>query len=377
VRAYLLMMLISAVVTFFGTFSVLKLAHKYKIYPAIRSRDVHTRPTPRLGGVAMFAGFLVTVVIAGSLGWFKSVYAEPVHIIAIVAAAFLITLIGFLDDLYDLDWSLKLAGQFLVAGILAWQGVQIVSLPIGGLTIGSFGISFIATVFLAVLVMNAVNFIDGLDGLVAGVVFIGTAVFFAYSYLLAQQTSPTNYFNLASLLSAIVLGMCIGFLPYNWHRAKIFMGDSGAMLLGLLMATSALTVTGQIDPQIISRGELIPAFIPLILPLAILILPLLDFSLAVIRRLRAGKSPFAADREHIHHRLQDFGHSHLGSVLVFYVWTALISLTCLLFFFWPNWAVWLFLNFGLIAALTFTLWPLIQRRRKISRNKSQKIGSNV
>ena len=376
-RAYLLMMLISAVVTFFGTFSVLKLAHKYKIYPAIRSRDVHTRPTPRLGGVAMFAGFLVTVVIAGSLGWFKSVYAEPVHIIAIVAAAFLITLIGFLDDLYDLDWSLKLAGQFLVAGILAWQGVQIVSLPIGGLTIGRFGISFIATVFLAVLVMNAVNFIDGLDGLVAGVVFIGTAVFFAYSYLLAQQTSPTNYFNLASLLSAIVLGMCIGFLPYNWHRAKIFMGDSGAMLLGLLMATSALTVTGQIDPQMISRGELIPAFIPLILPLAILILPLLDFSLAVIRRLRAGKSPFAADREHIHHRLQDFGHSHLGSVLVFYVWTALISLTCLLFFFWPNWAVWLFLNFGLIAALTFTLWPLIQRRQKLSRNKSQKIGSNV
>ena len=376
-RAYLLMMLISAVVTFFGTFSVLKLAHKYKIYPAIRSRDVHTRPTPRLGGVAMFAGFLVTVVIAGFLGWFKSVYAEPVHIIAIVAAALLITLIGFLDDLYDLDWSLKLAGQFLVAGILAWQGVQIVSLPIAGLTIGSFGISFIATVFLAVLVMNAVNFIDGLDGLVAGVVFIGTAVFFAYSYLLAQQTSPTNYFNLASLLSAIVLGMCIGFLPYNWHRAKIFMGDSGAMLLGLLMATSALTVTGQIDPQIISRGELIPAFIPLILPLAILILPLLDFSLAVIRRLRAGKSPFAADREHIHHRLQDFGHSHLGSVLVFYVWTALISLTCLLFFFWPNWAVWLFLNLGLIAALTFTLWPLIRRRLSNSAKNNQKAGSNV
>jgi len=192
VRAYLLMMLIAAVVTFFGTFSVLKLAHKYKIYPQIRSRDVHTKPTPRLGGIAMFAGFLITISIAGFIGWFRSVYAEPLQIIAIVAAAFLITLIGFLDDLYDLDWSLKLAGQFVVAGILAWQGVQIVSLPIAGLTIGSFGISFIATVFLAVLVMNAVNFIDGLDGLVAGVVFIGTSVFFAYSYVLAQQTSPTN-----------------------------------------------------------------------------------------------------------------------------------------------------------------------------------------
>lgn len=363
-RAYLLMMFIAAVVTFFGTFATLRIAHRYKIYPQIRSRDVHTRPTPRLGGLAMFAGFLITTLIAGFIGWFKSVYADPLQVIAIVLAAGVITLIGFLDDLYDLDWTLKLAGQFFVAGILAWQGVQIVSLPIAGLTIGSFGISFIATVFLTVLVMNAVNFIDGLDGLVAGVVLIGTSVFFAYSYLLAQQTTPTNYFNLASLLSAIVIGMCIGFLPYNWHRAKIFMGDSGAMLLGLLMATTALTVTGQIDPQSVSRGQLVPAYMPLILPLAILILPLLDFSLAVVRRLRAGKSPFAADREHLHHRLQDFGHSHLGSVVVFYVWTALISLSCLLFFYWPVWAVLIFLFAGGILALLYTLKPLIQRRRR-------------
>ena len=140
-RAYLLMMLISAVVTFIGTFATLKISHRYKLYPQIRARDVHTKPTPRLGGVAMFLGFLVTMPIAGSLGWFESVFAEPIHVFALIAAAFLITLIGFLDDLYDLDWSLKLAGQFVVAGLLAWQGVQIVSLPIGGLTIGSFGIS--------------------------------------------------------------------------------------------------------------------------------------------------------------------------------------------------------------------------------------------
>lgn len=363
-RAYILMMLIAAVVTFFGTFATLRIAHKYKIYPQIRSRDVHTKPTPRLGGLAMFVGFAITITIAGSIGWFQSLYTDPVQIIAIVIAAAVITLIGFLDDLYDLDWTLKLAGQFIVAGILAWQGVQIVSLPIAGVTIGSFGISFVATVFLTVLVMNAVNFIDGLDGLVAGVVLIGTAVFFAYSYLLAQQTSPTNYFNLASLISAIVIGMCVGFLPYNWHRAKIFMGDSGAMLLGLLMSTTALSVTGQIDPQSFSRGQLVPAFMPLILPLAILVLPLLDFSLAVVRRLRAGKSPFSADREHLHHRLQDFGHSHLGSVLVFYVWTALISISCLLFFYWPVWAVLCFLFAGAAGALLFTLKPLIERRRK-------------
>jgi UDP-GlcNAc:undecaprenyl-phosphate GlcNAc-1-phosphate transferase len=311
----------------------------------------------------MFGGFVVALAAAGAFGWFKSVFADPVQIIAIVAAAFMITLIGFLDDLYDLDWTLKLAGQFAVAGVLAWQGVQIISLPIAGLTIGSFGTSLVVTVFLTVLVMNAVNFIDGLDGLVSGVVLIGTVVFFVYSYLLAQETSPSNYFNLASLLSAIVIGMCVGFLPLNWRPAKIFMGDSGAMLLGLLMATSALTVTGQIDPHMAGKEDLLPAFIPLILPLAILVLPLLDFTLAVLRRLRAGKSPFAADRQHIHHRLQDLGHSHVGSVFVFYIWTALISLSCLMFFFLTVQGIVLFVTLGTVAASTFTLWPIVQKRR--------------
>ena len=361
-RAYLLIALISAVVTFGLTWVTLKVSHRYKLYPQIRARDVHTKPTPRLGGVAMFGGFAVALAAAGAFGWFKSVFADPVQIIAIVAAAFMITLIGFLDDLYDLDWTLKLAGQFAVAGVLAWQGVQIISLPIAGLTIGSFGTSLVVTVFLTVLVMNAVNFIDGLDGLVSGVVFIGTAVFFVYSYLLAQETSPSNYFNLASLISAIVIGMCVGFLPLNWRPAKIFMGDSGAMLLGLLMATTALTVTGQIDPHMSGKDDLVPAFIPLILPLAILVLPLLDFTLAVLRRLRAGKSPFAADRQHIHHRLQDLGHSHVGSVLVFYIWTALISLSCLMFFFLPWQGILLFAAVGMVAATTFTLWPLIKKR---------------
>ena len=361
-RAYGLIALISAVVTYALTWVTLKISHKYKLYPQIRARDVHTKPTPRLGGVAMFAGFVVALSAAGLFGWFRSVFADPVQIVAIVIAAFMITLIGFLDDLYDLDWTLKLAGQFAVAGILAWQGVQIISLPIAGLTIGSFGTSLVATVFLTVLVMNAVNFIDGLDGLVSGVVLIGTITFFGYSYLLAQKTSPSNYFNLASLLSAIVIGMCIGFLPHNWRPAKIFMGDSGAMLLGLLMATSALTVTGQIDPHMAGKDDLVPAFIPLILPLAILVLPLLDFTMAVLRRLRAGKSPFAADRQHIHHRLQDLGHSHVGSVLVFYIWTALISLSCLLFFFWSWPFILLFILLGGAAATAYTVWPILKKR---------------
>jgi UDP-GlcNAc:undecaprenyl-phosphate GlcNAc-1-phosphate transferase len=380
VRAYLLIALLATITTFAATWFVLRLSHKYKIYPAIRSRDAHSRPTPRLGGIAMLLGFAAALGTAALFDKFHSVFVDPSQILGIVGAATIITAVGFLDDLFDLDWTLKLAGQFLAAGLLAWQGVQIVSLPIGGLSIGSLGMSLVVTIFLTVLVMNAVNFIDGLDGLVAGVVLIGTLVFFAYSYLFAQQNSPNNYFNLASLLSAIIIGVCLGFLPFNWRPAKIFMGDSGALLLGLLMSTSALTVTGQVDPAVTTRTTLVPAFIPLILPLVILVLPLLDFTLAVLRRLRAGKSPFSADRGHIHHRLQDFGHSHLGSVLVFYVWTALISVSCLLFFFIPPWAVAIIATIGLIGALMFTAWPVLKDFGLFARIDrlivKQKVGSN-
>ncbi|CAB4680932.1 MAG: undecaprenyl/decaprenyl-phosphate alpha-N-acetylglucosaminyl 1-phosphate transferase [Actinobacteria bacterium] len=368
-RAYLLLMAIAAVVTYLATFAVRKLADKYEIYPkAIRSRDMHTKPTARIGGVAMFIGFLVSIGIAAPIGWFEVVFADPGPIIAISIAAIIVMAIGFLDDLYDLDWTIKLAGQFIAAGVLAWNGVQIVSLPIFGITVGSFGVSFVVTVFLAVLIMNAVNFIDGLDGLVAGVVLIGTVVFFIYSYLLAQQISPTNYFNLATMLSAIVIGMCVGFLPHNWHVAKIFMGDGGALLLGLLMTTSALTVTGQIDPASLKRDDLVPAVLPLILPISILVLPLLDFALAVLRRVSAGKSPFSADRKHLHHRLQDFGHSHLGSVLVFYFWSASVSVSCLLLFLTNIVWVVVFAVLSISASLLFTVWPAVIKARKKVQN---------
>ncbi len=363
-RAYLLLMAVAFVVTFIATFIVRKLAVKYNIFPkAIRERDMHTKPTPRIGGVAMFLGFIASLALAAPIGWFDVVFADPWPIIAISIAAAVIMVIGFLDDIYDLDWTIKLAGQFLAAGVLAWNGVQIISLPIFGITVGSFGVSFVVTIFLAVLIMNAVNFIDGLDGLVAGVVLIGTVVFFIYSYLLAQQISPTNYFNLATMLSAIVIGMCLGFLPHNWHKAKIFMGDGGALLLGLLMTTSALTVTGQIDPASLNRDDLVPAILPLILPISILVLPLLDFALAVVRRVAAGKSPFSADRLHLHHRLQDFGHSHLGSVLVFYFWSAAVSVSCLLLFLTDLIWVIVFATVSISAALLYTIWPAWKKYR--------------
>ncbi|GGF25652.1 MraY family glycosyltransferase [Subtercola lobariae] len=362
-RFYLLIGALSAVVTFVLAIVVYRLSMKYRLYPKIRERDVHTRPTPRLGGVAMFLGILFATGIASQISWFSLVFMNPGPILAILGAAFIVVVLGVADDIWDLDWVTKLAGQIIAALLLAWQGVQIVSLPIGGRTIGSSGMSLFITVLAIVLVMNAINFIDGLDGLVAGVAIIANSVFFFYSYMLTKLTSPTDYFNLASLITAVLIGACIGFLPLNWHPAKLFMGDAGSMLVGLLMATSAIAVTGQIDPTPLGRSQLLPAFIPILLPFAILVLPLLDFSLAVIRRLRAGKSPFSADRKHLHHRLLDMGHSQLHAVLIFYGWTAVISIGCLLFFVLnPYWLAFVFLGVGVVICTVLTLAPLTRRK---------------
>jgi UDP-GlcNAc:undecaprenyl-phosphate GlcNAc-1-phosphate transferase len=165
--------------------------------------------------------------------------------------------------------------------------------------------------------------------------------------------------------------MCIGFLPHNWHTAKIFMGDGGALLLGLLMTASALTVTGQIDPASLKRDDLVPAVLPLILPISILLLPLLDFALAVARRLAAGKSPFSADRLHLHHKLQDFGHSHVGSVLVFYYWSASVSVSCLLLFLTDFAWVVVFAVLSISSSLFYTLWPELKRMQ--ARKKRQNV----
>ena len=372
---FVLLALVSAVVTFGLSIVVWKISLKYRLYPKIRERDVHTNPTPRLGGVAMFFGivaaFGVAYAVASQFAPLQLVFSNMGQVLAILGAALLIVLIGVADDIWDLDWMTKLAGQFIVAGLVAWQGVQIYSLPIGGITVGSSWMSILITVFTIVLVMNAINFIDGLDGLVAGVALIANGVFFLYTYLLSVQTSPSNYFNLASLIAAVVVGACAGFLPLNWHKAKLFMGDAGALLIGLLMATSAISVTGMLDPATVGSQQLLPAFIPVILPFAVLIIPLLDFALAVFRRIRAGQSPFAADRKHLHHRLLDMGHSTLQAVWIFYGWTAVASIGCLLYFVLPLYtpipagAALVFILVGMVVLTLITLAPLKRSRRAV------------
>ncbi|MCU1544380.1 MAG: undecaprenyl-phosphate alpha-N-acetylglucosaminyl 1-phosphate transferase [Microbacteriaceae bacterium] len=369
---YVIVTGVSAVVTFGFAFLILKLSHRYRLYPKVRERDVHTRPTPRLGGIAMFLGIVVAFAIASQLPGLSLIFSEPLKIFGLLTASLIIVLIGVADDVWDLDWMTKLAGQIIAAGALAWSGIQIYTLPIGGYFIPPPMVSLVITVLAVVLVMNAINFIDGLDGLVAGVAIIANGVFFIYSYVLAASQGQSEYFNLASLITAVLIGACLGFLPLNFHPAKMFMGDAGALLVGLLMAASAISVTGQVDPGFLDQPDiftayLLPAFIPILLPFAVLLIPLLDFALAVVRRLSKGKSPFSADRLHLHHRLLDMGHSHLQSVLIFYGWTAVIAVGCLSFMFLPFVYAAVLVGVGLLVCAIVTLGPLRRSRTPFER----------
>lgn len=374
-KQYLFTIILTAAITFALTWAVWRLSLRYKLYPGIRERDVHTTPTPRLGGVAIFLGIAAAIGVSAANPFFANMWMPPQTMWSILAASLLIAIIGVVDDLWDLDWMIKLGAQFLAAGIITvGGGLQILSLPFGDLIVFSSWLSITITMFAIVIVMNAVNFIDGLDGLVAGVCLIANGVFFAYSYILTRDTGASSYFNLASFLAAVLIGACLGFLPLNWSPAKLFMGDSGALVLGLLMATSAIAVTGQLepsalDPERLGRSQLLGAFIPILLPLLVVLLPLLDFGLAVLRRMNAGKSPFSPDRKHLHHRMLDLGHRDRDAVLIFYAWTAVISLAVLLMYVgaredWPGQYIpgVAFGVVGIAACLVITLNPSGRRK---------------
>ncbi|MFI8321969.1 MraY family glycosyltransferase [Streptomyces sp. NPDC085529] len=334
-RDYLLTLCVTAAVTYLLTGPVRKFAIATGAMPEIRARDVHREPTPRLGGIAMFFGLCAGLLVADHLQNLNSVFDQSNEPRALLSGAALIWLIGVLDDKFELDALIKLGAQMISAGVMVAQGLTILWLPIPG--VGTVALTqwqgTLLTVALVVLTINAVNFVDGLDGLAAGMVCIATGAFFLYAYRLwygytIEAAAP------ATLFAAILMGMCLGFLPHNMHPARIFMGDSGSMLIGLILAASAISITGQVDPDTLKIFEgstreathaALPVFIPLILPLTIIAIPMTDLVLAIVRRTWKGQSPFAADRGHLHHRLLEIGHSHSRAVLIMYFWSALIA----------------------------------------------------
>jgi UDP-GlcNAc:undecaprenyl-phosphate GlcNAc-1-phosphate transferase len=333
-REYLVTVLLAAIITYLITPFVRDLAIKSGAIAQIRSRDVHVEPTPRWGGLAMWLAMALTLVIVNYLPLVEKSFGREAT--GIFLSGTFILFIGMLDDRFDLDPITKFAGQALSAGILLIYGVQILWLPINGITTLPTNIGQLLTVLFVMVVINAINFVDGLDGLATGIVMICAASFFAFSYLLAV-VNGLNRAGAPSLITAIVIGLCLGFLPHNFHPAQIFMGDSGAMFLGLLISASAITLTGQVDASAITEENGGNVLLPLLLPFSILAIPLLDFMMAIVRRVKAGRSPFDADREHLHHRIMRLGLTQQRTTIILYFWTAMFALPTVIAAFAPVW----------------------------------------
>ena len=358
-RVYLFIALVAACATYLFTPIVRHLAIRLGAVGEVRKRDVHTIPTPRMGGLAMLCGFLTAMLFASRLDFLQGVFRQNHQAWIVMAGAILICLLGIADDVWDLDWMLKLAGQLLIAVFVAWGGLQIIALPIGSLVSASPTISIAITAVLIVVSINAVNFVDGLDGLAAGIVAIGGIAFGIYSYILAR-TSP-SYASMATLLDIAMVGICVGFLLHNWHPAKLFMGDSGSMLLGYLITCASIVMTGRLDPATVSTSIYLPAFMPVLLPILVLFLPVLDMMMAIVRRLRKGQSPMHPDRMHLHHRMLRIGHSVRGAVLILWGWAALIAFGSIMLLFFTPWHVFIVFAVAAVALTVATMSPYLNR----------------
>ncbi|GAA1531662.1 MraY family glycosyltransferase [Actinomadura kijaniata] len=327
-REYLLTILVAALVAYLLTPAVRRFAVWFGAQAAPRDRDVHVIPTPRLGGLAMFGGMVAALVVATGLPEMRKVLASADVNVgkALLLSGGLIVLVGIADDRWGVDALTKFAGQVAAAGILIMQGVQLYVIPMpNGEPLSlppSYGVPL--TVLVVVATINAVNFIDGLDGLAAGVVGIAALALFSYAYLLSKSNGLTTLDG-ATLTAAILVGMCAGFLPHNFNPARIFMGDTGSMLIGLLLSSSTILLTGNFDPTLLGEYGLFPFWVPLLLVPAVAAVPFLDMLLAVWRRTNQGMSPFAPDKLHLHHRLLELGHSHRRAVLIMYFWVSLLA----------------------------------------------------
>jgi len=329
VPEYVLTLLVAAAVTYLLTPLVRRGAIAGHVMHAARDRDVHVVPIPLLGGLAIYGGLAAGLLVAAQLAPLRTVLQGDRMAAGLLLAGGLIVVVGVVDDRWELSPISKLAAQAAAGGILVWSGAQLSWLPEPGTGDGSLILtpneSTALTIFVVVATINAVNFIDGLDGLAAGIVCIASIAFFVYYYRLTQlkhlpeQAGP-------ALASAVLIGACLGFLPHNFYPARIFMGDTGSMLLGLLLAYVPISSIASLDPASLHGAvNRFPEILPLLLPATILVIPYADLLLAVVRRTRAGTSPLAPDRKHLHHRLLDIGHSHRSSVLIMYLWAALFS----------------------------------------------------
>jgi UDP-GlcNAc:undecaprenyl-phosphate/decaprenyl-phosphate GlcNAc-1-phosphate transferase len=361
---YLLAGIAAAAVTFAATPAVRWFSLRIGAIDHPSDRKVHAHPTPTLGGLAIFIGILGAGAIASTLPDFKPVFEQTSEPLGIAIGATVIFALGAVDDLRALPAPVKLAGQIFAAGVLFLAGVRMefILLPDSFYSL-SEDVSVLVTVAWLVAMINAVNLVDGLDGLAAGIVAIAASAFFVYSFQFADP-SAFGFATSGPLVAIIITGAALGFLRHNFHPAKIFMGDSGSMLLGFVLGAATVSGIGQapaptqLSP---STSEVFLAYFPLLIPLAVLAIPLLDALFAIVRRARRRRSVFVADKEHLHHRLMDLGHGHRATVVVMYVWSALAAGAGLAFTFPIGSKLVIALPIAVGAIVLYTLFPLLTK----------------
>ncbi|RDI64186.1 MraY family glycosyltransferase [Nocardia pseudobrasiliensis] len=363
-RELLLVLLVSTVITLLSTGGIRVLAIWFGAVAIPRERDVHVKPIPRMGGVGIYLGVLVAVAFAHQLPALRRGFEYPKDIPAVVVAGTLIVLVGVLDDRWGLDWLTKLVGQITAAGVMAVMGLSWVAIynPFNNTTVVLDPLQGgLVTVVITVTMINAMNFVDGLDGLAAGLGLIAGGAVFVFSVgLMYQQGGATDTYPPA-LLAAALAGGCLGFLPHNFSPARLFMGDSGSMLIGLMLAAVSTGASGRIPLAGYGRPhDIVGLLSPLLLVGAVMFIPVLDLVMAIIRRARAGVSFSTPDKMHLHHRLLQIGHSQRRVVLLIYLWVGVLAFgavgTSLID---PRLVVLLFAA-GLVFALVVTAVPSLR-----------------
>ncbi|WP_020502272.1 glycosyltransferase family 4 protein [Sciscionella marina] len=332
VKEFTLVALTTAVVTLLLTGLVRLLAFKIGAVAVPRARDVHAKPMPRMGGVAMYGGVCAGMLLAHQLPVLRRAFDYALDPEAVLVGGGLIVLVGMLDDRFELDSLTKAAGQIAAAGVLVLFGVQWLMfwVPWGGTGHGSVlvldqNMGGVLVILLTFALVNALNFVDGLDGLAAGIGLIAAVATGAFALVLLAKNGGDVSSYPPALIAATLAGACLGFLPHNFQPAKIFMGDSGSMLIGLMLAAAATSASGRVNYLTFGAGDAVGLLSPLIVVVAVLLIPLLDLIMAVIRRVRNGTSWAKPDKMHLHHRLLEVGHSQRRAVLLIYLWAGVLA----------------------------------------------------
>ncbi|MFT3714753.1 MAG: MraY family glycosyltransferase [Gordonia sp. (in: high G+C Gram-positive bacteria)] len=358
--------LTAAGVTYLITSLVRVMAVRVGAVAVPRERDVHVIPTPRMGGLGMYIGLVCAIALAAQLPALNRAFAYTHDMTAVIAAGLVIILVGLIDDRWGLDALTKFVGQVTAAGVLVVMGVSwnILYVPFGD--IGTVVLdplqAGLLTVLITVTTINAMNFVDGLDGLAAGLGLIAATAIMIFSLgLLHDQGGDVSYYPPA-LITGALAGACLGFLPHNFSPARIFMGDSGAMLIGLMLAAASTSASGRPARSAYGTADLFTLLSPLILVAAVMFIPILDMVLAVIRRTRAGVGFYTPDKMHLHHRLLELGHSQRRVALLIYLWVGMFAFSVALLTLFSPAVVLPFTAVALLIAVAATFAPRLSRR---------------